>query len=247
MRWSWAAASSIGTSHVRTGGRCDDAHRCLEVDGTLVAIVSDGAGSAPRGAQGAALVCRTLALEFAAALRLWGMPSDDAVEAAFDRARDRIAHAASLSGLTMRDFAATSVAVLAGADETVVAHVGDGAAAVREADGSWRAASWPAAGEFAGTTFFVTDDGGARLRIARLGVPVAQLAVLTDGLERLALSFAGDQAHAPFFEGMMRPLAARESAGRSAEVSAMLRSYLGSEAVCSRTDDDKTLVLARRL
>lgn len=146
----------------------------------------------------------------------------------------------------MRDFAATAVVILAGPNDTVVAHVGDGAVAVREADGEWRAASWPAAGEFAGTTFFITDDGGARVRISRLAVPVIELAVLTDGLERLALSFSGDEAHAPFFAGMMRPLAARETVARSAEVSAMLRSYLMSDAVCLRTDDDKTLILARR-
>lgn len=246
MRWSWAAASSIGTSHLRTGGRCDDAHRCLEVDEVLIAVASDGAGSALCGAQGAALVCRTLALELATAIRQAGLPGDDLIELAFDRVRDRIAHAAAGLGLTLRDFAATAVVILAGPDDTVVAHVGDGAVAVREADGEWRAASWPAAGEFAGTTFFVTDDGGARVRISRLALPVAELAVLTDGLERLALSFSGDVAHAPFFAGMMRPLAARETVARSAEVSEMLRSYLISDVVCSRTDDDKTLILARR-
>lgn len=245
MLWSWACASAIGSSHLRTGARCQDAHRCLEVEGTLIAIASDGAGSALRGGEGATLVCRTLSAELASAVRNRLTLDDETIAAMLDRVRDRVAHVAGKRGMQMRDFAATVVAVVAGPDETLVAHVGDGAAAVRDVVG-WRAASWPDAGEFAGSTFFVTDDGGAKLRVTRLGAPVDEVATLTDGLERLALSFADDAVHAPFFEGMMRPLAARESAGRSPEVSASLHRYLGSEAVCSRTDDDKTIVLARR-
>lgn len=246
MPWSWACASAIGSSHLRTGVRCQDAHRCLEVDGTLIAIASDGAGSAPRGGEGAVLVCRTLATELAAAVRPARELNDDAITQIFDGVRDRIAHAAAGQSATMRDFAATAVVVIASAGDTVIVHVGDGAAAVRH-EGRWQVGSWPDGGEFAGTTFFVTDDGGAKLRVTRLGHAVDEVAALTDGLERLALSFADESVHAPFFEGMMRPLATRTTIGRSADVSSMLHGYLSSEGICSRTDDDKTIVLARRV
>jgi hypothetical protein len=129
--------------------------------------------------------------------------------------------------------------------DTIAIHVGDGAAVVRGTDG-WISASWPNAGEFAGTTFFVTDDEGAKVRIARLGIRVEQVAVLTDGLERLALDFAKAEPHPQFFDGMMRPLEAATGGGRSASVSGGLDRFLGGESVTSRTDDDKTLVIARR-
>lgn len=245
MAWSWACASAVGSSHLRNNTRCQDTHRCLDVSGTLVAIVSDGAGSAARGGEGAALVCRTLSTELASAIRTGNSLDDEALAGIFDRVRDRISHVAVAHGMLMRDFAATAIVIIAATDETIVAHVGDGAAAVRDDDG-WRVASWPDAGEFAGTTFFVTDEGGAKLRVARLTTPVIELAVLTDGLERLALSFADGAAHQPFFEGMMRPLAAKGTSGRSAEVSDALRRYLSSETICARTDDDKTIVLAQR-
>lgn len=245
MPWSWACASAIGSSHLRTGIRCQDAHRCLEVDGTLIAIASDGAGSAARGGEGAVLVCRTLATELAARVRSARDLDDDALTQILDRVRDRIAHVAASQSAAMRDFAATAVVIIAGPVDTLIMHVGDGAAAIRH-EGRWQVGSWPDAGEFAGTTFFVTDDGGAKLRVTRLGHSVDEIAALTDGLERLALSFADERVHVPFFEGMMRPLAARTTTGRSPDVSAMLRSYLASQSVCSRTDDDKTIVLARR-
>ncbi len=245
MHWSWACASVIGSSHLRTGVRCQDAHRCLEVDGTLIAIASDGAGSAPFGGEGSVLVCRLISGELAAAVRGGRILDEDAFAEIFDRVRDRIGHVASTRGLAMRDFAATAVVIVATPEDAIVAHVGDGAAAVRES-GRWRVASWPDAGEFAGTTFFVTDDGGARVRVTRLGTAVDEIAALTDGLERLALSFSDETAHAPFFEGMMRPLNSRQTRGRSPEVSTMLRTYLAADAITARTDDDKTIVLARR-
>src|SRR5262249_38559787 len=48
--WCWIGASSTGTSHLNAGEGCDDSWACFEhEDGdrsTLVAVVSDGAGSA---------------------------------------------------------------------------------------------------------------------------------------------------------------------------------------------------------
>jgi len=127
MSWTWAAASQIGTSHVRNGMPCQDRHRCFESNGTIVAIVSDGAGSALEGAKGAALVCRTLASELSSIIsKRW--PTDVDITEMVDQVRDRIAHVALSRGLLPRDFAATSVAVIAGEHESIAVHVGDGAA-----------------------------------------------------------------------------------------------------------------------
>jgi len=111
----------------------------------------------------------------------------------------------------------------------------------------WESLSWPDSGEFAGTTYFVTDDAGARLRISRSSQRLDAIAVFTDGIERLALDFAQSKPFAPFFDGMMRPLAGVQIQGRSSAISEKLGSFLASETVNSRTDDDKTLILARRL
>lgn len=64
--------------------------------------------------------------------------------------------------------------------------------------------------------------------------------MLSDGIQLLALRYADNTAHDPFF----RPLF--EFAGNPASTNAELEEFLRSERVCERTDDDKTLVLAIR-
>ncbi len=129
--------------------------------------------------------------------------------------------------------------------DTLVVHIGDGAAVARNAvTGDWEAMSWPAQGEYASTTFFLTDDGGPRVRIVRSAVPVDRVAVFTDGIERLALDFAAERAHGPFFSGMSDPVAAAAASGWNLPLSRKLGDYLASPAVNARTDDDKTLILA---
>ena len=89
-----------------------------------------------------------------------------------------------------RDFAATLIGCVAQIDGVAVIHIGDGACAVRlrnEID--WRVASWPSQGEYASTTYFVTDDPEPRTSVSYLGGEVAEVALFSDGLERLALDF----------------------------------------------------------
>jgi hypothetical protein len=67
------------------------------------------------------------------------------------------------------------VGVIALQHETIVMHIGDGAAVCNIGAG-WAAPSWPDNGEYASTTFFVTDDPSPRLRITRLSSPAGKLA-----------------------------------------------------------------------
>jgi hypothetical protein len=72
------------------------------------------------------------------------------------------------------------------------------------------------------------------------------VALLTDGLQGLALRFSTREAHGPFFEPMFARLR-REREGEPKGLGKELRAFLGSAPVNQRTDDDKTLVLATRL
>lgn len=248
--WRWAGASRRGVSHVKAGTRKQDAYSSFLSGGgsTLVTIVSDGAGSATHGGEGASLICRTMATALRRHLgAAQSLPGADDLWAWIDEARDRIGVAATARGLTPRDFAATMVLIVTSGDETLVAHVGDGAAVARHVDGGgWSTLSWPAQGEYASTTFFVTDDPAPRMRIIRSALPIDAVAVFTDGIERLALDYAGLEAHQPFFRGMIAPLDVAGAPGVERDLSAKLGAYLDAPAVCERTDDDKTLVLAVR-
>lgn len=243
-RWRWAAASRIGTSHLKAGTRKQDAHVARTLaDGTLLVVVSDGAGSAPFGGQGASLVCRSMARH----VRDWfaghaDMPDDERVLGWIDELRDTLAAAAENRGVPRRQFAAT-LALLVVRDGELMAHqVGD-SSIVGRADGEWEAICWPDSGEFASTTYFVTDDPQVRLNSVRARSAHDGFAVFSDGIETIALEQAELRPHAGFFGPMIRPIDGADGTGRLGDLSGALGRYLDGPAVCERTDDDKTLVL----
>ena len=249
--WKWAAASSRGTSHEKTGDRLQDAYVCFVpnvVPESIFAIVCDGAGTADFGGQGASLVCRSVSknarLHFAQSAAL---PNDETIEEWFDESRDLIFAVASRRGQQPRDFASTAVCVISTGDESLIAHVGDGCAVLKDANiGKWVAPSWPDHGEYASTTFFVTDEPSIRLRISKYPGTVKALAVFSDGIERLALDFSSKIPSDRFFDRIIAPIASSQTCGRDALLSVQLEEFLASPAVNARTDDDKSLVIAAR-
>jgi hypothetical protein len=176
-----------------------------------------------------------------------GLPTDEQVKRWLDRVRDRIYIAATTRTANPRDFAATVVAVVTDGFRTMVVQVGDGCAAVKDADtGDWVVPIWPDHGEYASTTWFVTDDPEPKCRIHCEQRSISAVAVMSDGLERLALNLGAQQPFGGFFNGMIGPVTASSVEGRDTHLCLELGEYLKSETVCARTDDDKTLVLAVR-
>lgn len=244
MSWRWAAASEIGTSHIRNGIRLQDAYAVSVIgDECIFAIVSDGAGSAEFSAFGAWLVCRTLTVRF----RDWfrensELPKDEVIAEWIEEIRYRIAVIADRRETTPRQFASTLAAVVSTPDETLTLHIGDSAVVGRRNE-EWDVLCWPENGEYASTTFFVTDDPEPRLNIARYAREHDAFALFSDGVGDLALSHSEQTASPQFFTPMLRPVDNAQSVGRLPELSAKLRTYLAGPAICERTDDDKTLIL----
>ena len=250
-QWTWIAASCRGVSHERTGLRCQDARNCSllgEKADILFAVVSDGAGSASHGGEGASLTCRVLTVNARKNFyKTLSLPSDDKIVAWVNAVKNSIISAASRRNLLPRDFAATLVCVISSGTDTVVAHVGDGCAVIKMAEyDQWIATSWPNQGEYASTTFFVTDDNGPKLRITRCVAELSACAVFTDGIERLALDFRSKVPFEPFLRTLINPVITSKVRGRDSVLSDKLKNYLNSDLVNARTDDDKTLILAAR-
>ena len=94
--------------------------------------------------------------------------------------------------------------------------IGDGAIVYQAEDGRYVPALWPQSGEYANCTWFLTDpDASSRVQAARAR-SVHEVALLTDGLQGLALQFVTRAAHGPFFEPMFARLrsGARSPAAR---------------------------------
>lgn len=244
ITWRWAAASAIGTGHAHAGGRLEDAYGVSVIGNhRLLAIVSDGAGSAEFGNYGAWLTCRMITLRF----REWyaensQLPSDGLLDEWIEELRGRISLIANQRDSSPRQFAATLASALITPDEILTIQIGDSAIVGRK-ENAWDVLCWPENGEYASTTYFVTDELGPRLNITRAPREHDAFALFSDGVGDLALSHSQQAAHPQFFDPMLRPVDDAHGHGRLPELSAMLKAYLASPAVCERTDDDKTLVL----
>jgi hypothetical protein len=222
----------------------------------LVAVAADGAGSAERGREGARIACETV-VELADAWARAGRHDEPTRDlSAFERAdvgewigrvRSRIEQAMLPEGREVRDFSCTLVVALVDDARAVFFQIGDGALVYRVAgDRRYSLAFWPQLGEYANLTRFVTDGDALEQVQFAVAENVDEVALLTDGLQGLALRFASREAHGPFFDPMFERLRGDPDQGGD-DLSGALVSFLESPAVNQRTDDDKTLVLATRL
>ena len=128
-----------------------------------------------------------------------------------------------------------------------VLQIGDGAIVVGTPDEGYRPVFWPQGGEYANETYFVTDAGAAaHLECAILTEPIVEIALLTDGLQRLALHY---QTRQPTNRFSVPCSSAREhpEPGCPTVLVTALERLLASPAINQRTHDDKTLILATRL
>jgi len=254
--WRYAFTSVAGTSHTRGGLPCQDASDCqiLHTEaGTpvLVALIADGAGSASHSAAGAQLACALLRDEIATLLDTGGAIEEitrDFVVAWLTHFQHAIAERAEAQGCPAREFACTLLAAIVGEECGVFFQVGDGAIVVasRDEPDEYGWIFWPQRGEYENMTMFITDPRAAEHLEHEIGTrPYSEIALFTDGLQRLALHFASMSVHNPFFRPIFPPLRAQPP-GHLPDLSASLARFLDTPAVNSRTDDDKTLVLATR-
>jgi hypothetical protein len=162
--------------------------------------------------------------------------------ACFAAARERVLAVAADYEHEARDYASTLLVVVATPSATTVGQIGDGAIVVD--DGELRAATWPQQGEYANTTHFLVDGDALERLVTAAGGPARSVAVLSDGLQSLALRYDTRAPYEPFFAPFFAYLASAPKP--DAEVEEELRAYLDSPAVNARTDDDKSLVLAVR-
>ncbi len=231
---------------MEAGGHRQDAFRVVATNaGFLVAIACDGAGSASHGRYGAAIAARMLSTRAQNWLEAHGaLPAAEEVEIWVAAVRSMIASVA-IAPLTVSDFATTLVMAISDGQSVLTAHIGDGVIVARlREESAFMALSWPDNGDYAATTYFLTDLV-PRLRIGVTnGIAIDSLAVLTDGIERLALDFTDCVAHEGFFTAIFAPVAASSKCGCNRQLSRQLHAFLQSDGVTMRTDDDKTLILA---
>lgn len=248
MTWRVVSATAIGTSHQTNGTDCQD--ECwafvesLGGEDVLTVFVSDGAGSALKGGEGANLAIQAAVRFIAEALSEPHVPLTTVLaQACAQSIHDAIAAEAAMCELTPRDYACTLLGVISRRDSTLAFQIGDGAIVLDIGNGL-EVAVEPMTGEYANMTNFVTQTDHAKVLVARVyPAPALHVAAFSDGLQRLALNMSAGTAHAPFFRPFFDVLAAASLEQEDA-LQVQLAEFLKSKAVNERTDDDKSLALA---
>lgn len=238
--WKLVFGSVQGTSHVQSGMPCQDYCAGAVSGPTLVAACADGAGSAEFSQLGS----KAAVDRFMEVATCDEMPATEQVEGWVDAARERLLEAAAANESTPRQLACTFLAALVGDGWAAFVQVGDGVI-VFDTPNGYNLAFWPDNGEYANTTRFLSqDDYRQHLRVEIVKHHVSELAVLTDGLQMLALDIAGAKVHDRFFAPLFK--AVRNSLDDAALQNSLLE-FMNSRRVNERTDDDKTLLLATRI
>jgi serine/threonine protein phosphatase PrpC len=244
-KWRCLAASVMGTSHISQGRPCQDANATVVTDdGSLIVAVADGAGSAKRAEEGSQCVvqCATKYLrEKLADSKPQSIEQcEELIREAFRRARSGLEEIAP--GENLDDVATTLLLTVVTDGWLSTIQIGDGAVVCRTPSGAIRVLSKLGDHEYLNeTTFLTSPDYQRYLHIVTVpSEEISGLAMLTDGIELLAIRYADNTGHEPFFRSVF------EFTENIVSTDGELADFLASERVCERTDDDKTLVLAVR-
>ena len=243
-RWRYLGASVAGTSHIQRNIPCQDFQEFQILgENTVVIAVADGAGSAEQAEEGSRAAALTATTFIADRLRA---ARPDSVEAwngllaqALKEARSALEQ---LAGTDLKSVATTLLLAIATPEWLATAQLGDGGIVGEFCFDELRVFSQPGNAEYINETVFLTSPDF--LAHAHYTVSAAEdltgIAVFSDGLQLLAMQYADNTAHKPFFVPVF------EFACQSGSTVEELAEFLRSERVCERTDDDKTLSIAVR-
>lgn len=248
--WKLIAESVEGTSHRRSSQPCQDHCRAgqvrVGVETLLIVVCADGAGSAELSEVGSKLACdRFFEIAYERLSTGVGLATigRSVLLDWYQTVHDSLVAEAVARNVAPRQLACTLLTAIVGEAHSTFAQVGDGS--IVFLDNDYQSVFWPQIGEYANTTNFITQSNfESAFEFAERASRIDELAVFTDGLQRLALSFANKAVHQAFFAPIFKQLRATEDAD---ELVAPLRNFMDSASVNERTDDDKTLVLATRV
>ncbi len=247
-QWRVVAASVCGKSHQQKQQLCQDAHAWqILPDNILIAAIADGAGSASMGKIGAIVAAQTAVANICASSITRRILDDDTsvrllLIEALVAAKQAVMEEAIACEKQVHDLATTLIVLIATPEMVAAAQIGDGVAVVKDFAGNVFALTQPQNGEYINeTTFLVSPDAINTAQLRLLRQIIVNVALLTDGLQMLALNMDSGTPHQPFFTPLFKFIS--DVNDKSDGVNQLV-SFLRSDRICDRADDDLTLLLA---
>lgn len=236
-------ASTVGPYHKARGMGGQDCFAFLKNKNRVVAVVSDGAGSAKYGKIGAKCVCEKVCeILMKADFKNIRQSIVDAIDCARDALLvHRLNKTKNESGLM--DFSATLVGAVYQRNSGIFFHIGDGAGVALLNDKNKNAViSEPENGIFASETFFYTmDDWKDSLRFTPFE-KAQSLFLMTDGVTCFALKKNEKMLEQGFVFPINLFLTQEQNTKKAARA---LKNTLETPKACRLSADDKTLMWVR--
>lgn len=239
-KWNFAGLLRQGETHRAKGTSGDDYAKAVELkDGTFIAVVCDGAGSAAKGAIGSR-VCADKFIDHMTTRCDGKSLTVEDIKQAFSHARAGLEEESSKYHLPLEAFATTMVTITCFAETTVFAQVGDGFAVANFADGRLEMPLIPDRGEFANQTYFLTSQNWIEtLQVATINEPCIGCTLSTDGLQNILIT-RDDRPYEPFFTKMF----GHTKNLIAAQIETSLKDFLSSSLVNAKVSDDATIIIA---
>ena len=255
QHWRVAVATAAGASHLRNNTPNQDAvdWRLVELGHgqAVIVAVADGAGSASRSDEGSQIavsaavgaiadgINRQPAAAFAKNL------AESLARDAIRQAKVAVERYGRRNNVPARELASTLIVAFASESLVTAAQVGDGAVVAFNIDnGAAKTLSDAHTGEYANETTFITSHRRPH-EIASVGhvsgYNYNALALITDGLQNLALKMPEREAFLGFWNPILNDLAQTDEPEAVPE---RLHAFISGERVQSRTTDDVTIAVA---
>lgn len=250
MSWKAVTHSAIGTRHLAKAMPCQDFGDFKIKDGLVYGAVSDGAGSAKFSDLGAKLAVQTW---IEAAIRTFESQdvSLDAIAqldfqslftAIAEEVLARLEIEAQEGDFPLRELGCTLLSFIASDNWIAAMQIGDGFIVCQALDSeNYELLFRPDKGEFINETLFITSQGAIEaLQYSFQSCSPRFICAATDGLEKVAISYQDWTPHQPFFKPFKDCL---RLIPEPSEQYQYIQTFLESDRLNARTDDDKTLLL----
>jgi hypothetical protein len=258
--WKVVSASVKGLSHELNNLPCQDAILFSVCKGILIVAAADGAGSAKHSDLGAKVAVDS-SLRYIESIILDNFRNSDACEVNLTQSRfntilaswDEVAvdvvrqafmsvqTVANDSNLPIKELASTLLVVVASDIGIAALQIGDGAIIVNTPDNCFVPLTIPPQTEYINETVFLISPTAIKNMQTNTFGKVKQLAIMTDGIQMLALEMKERKPYNPFFSTIFN-FAANTSS--EAESVSDLEKFLVSKRVRQYSHDDITLLLA---
>lgn len=250
MAWRAIVHSAIGTRHQQKQLPCQDYGSYIVQGDTIMGAVADGAGSAKFSDIGSKLAVKTALAMLEQREQNWSSVEFETISAEAQTLFTEMVEAviAALQGEAetgeygLRELGCTLLSFIATPHWLACMQVGDGFIVTQAQQmNSFDLLFEPSKGEYINETVFVTSDHAVEhMQVAVRPDHHPFVCAATDGLEKVAIRFQDWQAFAPFFKPFLECL---RSIPNADERQTYLETFLESDRLNAKTDDDKTLLL----